>query len=196
MIKIYMILCLILLSGCVNTGHIVSGHLTLNDTPKDMAGKTIILNDDCSPKEIELNIPYCGDKNIPQNEICTTTPDNHQYGYKIVQVINKNDALVCTMNGYGGCFGNIEYIKNLGAHYDGLVDDVKITDNILLKKKPYVYETLFGQKTVNGYELVTKAKFSKIKYIPNDKEKCLKNEYSYSKEYLGNQENQSSRIED
>ena len=27
MIKIYMILCLILLSGCVNTGHIVSGHI-------------------------------------------------------------------------------------------------------------------------------------------------------------------------
>ena len=189
---IYIAFSLPLLFGCANTGHVVSGQLNINDVSQSMAGKSIILNDDCSPQKIELPIPYCGSANISKNEICTTTPDEQQYGYKIFQVINKNDALICTINRFGGCYGNVEYVKNLGAQYEELIDDAKLEDNILLKKNSYSYSTAFGTKTVKGYELVTKAKFSKIKYIPNRKEKCTKKEYSYSKEYSMQKDKNSS----
>lgn len=173
----------LILSACVNTGKIVSGKLIINKTEKDLSGKEIVLNDDCSPKSVKMNIPYCGEGNIQKGDICTTTSDKQQYGYKIFQVINKKDALVCTMNGYGSCYGNVEYIKNLAADYEGLVDDAGIKDNLLLKTEPYSYSGVLGnQKTVNGYELITSVKFNKVKYQTENAKQCPKIEYSYSKD--------------
>ena len=173
---------ILLLSACVNTGKIVSGKLIVNKTEKDLSGKEIILNDDCSPKLVKMNIPYCGNGNIQKGDICTTTPDEQQYGYKIFQVVGKKDALVCAMNGYGECYGNVEYVKNLAADYEGLVDDAGIKDNFLLKRGPYSYRGVLGnQKTVNGYELITFAKFNKVKYQVENAKQCPKIEYSYSK---------------
>lgn len=180
--KIFIAVCMLVLSSCVNTGHIVSGELIVNDiVKKDMTGKTIILNDDCSPQKVDINIPYCGDSYISNNELCTITPDKKQHGYKIFQVVNEKDALICTMNGYGNCYGNIEYVKNLGANYQELIDDFRVTDSILLKRQPYSYQTVWGQKTITGYEAVTNLKYNNIRYTVDDAEKCSKKEYSYSK---------------
>ena len=187
--KIYIINLLFLLVGCTNTGQIISGQLISNNLTKDLTGKTIILNDDCSPKKIVLNIPYCGNSNISKNELCTTTPDQKQYGYKILQVLNKKDALICTTNGYGNCYDDVEYVKNLGMEYEELIDNARIEGNILLKKSPYSYETALGRKTIKGYELITNAKFNKIKYLANNTKKCPKKEYSYSKDILKSNKN-------
>jgi len=175
-------LSMILLSGCVNTGNIISGELVVNSTKINLSGKEIILNEDCSPQYVNIDIPYCGNGDIKKGEICTTTPDQQQYGYKIFQVINNKDALICTINGYGNCYGNIEYVKNLGANFnDDLVDDVRIEGSTLIKTKPYSYETLLGIKTIVGYEAITKAEYNKIKYRVDNTKKCEKLEYSYSK---------------
>ncbi len=182
--KIVVWACLLLISGCVNSGRIVSGNLVVNDTKHDLSGNLVTLNDDCSPDEVLYDLPYCGSYNVNKNKLCTTTPNLNQIGYKIVQVINKNDALVCTANVYGGCFGNIEYIKNLGNDYEYIVDDVYITDNFLIKTDPYTYNTAAGvAKTVNGYELVSNFKVEQITYMPDDQEVCIEKEYSYSKTY-------------
>jgi hypothetical protein len=174
---------ILLLSACVNTGKIVSGKLVVNNTEKDLSGKEIVLNDDCSPKSVTMNIPYCGNGNMQKGDVCTTTPDKQQYGYKIFQVVGAKDALVCTMNGYGSCYGNVEYIKNLAADYESLVDDVGIKDNFLLKTDPYSYHGVLGnQKTVNSYELITSVQFKKIKYRVENAKQCPKLEYSYSRD--------------
>ncbi len=180
--KLSIFIFLFMLSACVNTETITSGTLIVNNIEKDLSGKTIILNKDCTPKQIKLNIPYCGNSEIKKNEICTTTPDKLQYGYKIFQVLNKKDALVCTINNYGICYGNLEYIKNLGLDYDNLIDNVRIEDNLLLKKEPFSYTSANGVfHTVNGYELITKIELKEIQYNIYNSKTCAKNKYSYSK---------------
>ena len=136
----------ILLTGCGNIGHIVSGQLVANNTNIDLAGKNIILNDDCSPNKVDFDIPYCGKNDINKGELCSINPDEQQLGYKIFQVINDKDALICKVNIYGGCVGEIEYVKNLGEGYELLADGYAIKDSILLKTGTYSYKTLFGKK--------------------------------------------------
>ena len=171
---------ILILSGCVNTGYIISGELVANSTKIDLTGKKIILNDDCSPNKVKFDTPYCGKKGIKKGEICSLNPDKQQLGYIIFQVIDDNDALICEASIYGGCAGEMEYVKNLGKGYEFLVDGYGVRDGFLLKTGTYSYNTFLGKKTVIAYEYVSKADFNKVKYKPDNIEKCNKSEYSYS----------------
>ena len=183
--RIFLLFFIVILSSCVNTGHIISGELVANNTKIDLTGKKIILNEDCSPYKIDFDIPYCGKKgiDIKKGEICSVNPDEHQLGYIIFQVINDKDALICQASIYGGCAGEVEYVKNLGKGYEFLVDGYGIKDSELLRTGTYSYDTFLGKKTVIAYEYISKANFNKVKYKPNNIEKCNKSEYSYSMKY-------------
>jgi len=177
-------LILYFLTGCVNAGTITSGQLIANETKIDISGKEIILNEDCSIKEIHIDIPYCGEVNLRRGDICTIerNMDKKQRGYKTFQVINKNDVLACAIGPYGVC-NEIIYIKNLGKLYTDLVDNALIPEGYLIKIEPYSYESILqGKKTINGYELITKMRYYQIQYKPDNLEKCPIDSATYSSE--------------
>lgn len=173
----------VFLIGCANTGTITSGQLIVNGVTKiDLLGKEIVLNKDCSPQKINFDIPFCGGWNLNEEELCTLYPKDAGTIYKIFQVINDNDALLCTLDYYGGC-DKVIYVKNLGKGVNNLIDDALIPNGLLVKKKPYRYTTVIGgSKTIEGYEFVVKGKFSKIKYQPNDIQTCPFEDVTYSSE--------------
>lgn len=177
--KYIALMALPLLCGCAQTGIIDLGKMYFNDTEKDAAGLTIELKDDCSPKRIRRDVPFCGYVEKQEGVICTTEARNG-YRYKIVQMLDQ-DALICAVGSYGNfCVDQVAYVKDIAKVYTYLMDDVYLGGNDQIVQKPVSYVNGLNQKrTVLKYEAVNKYRYNKIKYSV-ERGKCSGKKYSYS----------------